>query len=50
MARTAEYPVVISAEFLKTKKSPACFITYITILSQLLILRLMQKQRFSTTS
>jgi hypothetical protein len=44
MARTSEYPVVISAEFLETKKIFSFFfVTYLTMLSQLLIQRLKQK-------
>jgi len=43
MARTAEYPVVISAELLETKKSPASFITYVKMLSHLLTQRLVKK-------
>lgn len=46
MARTAEYPVVISAELLETKKSPAAFITYLTMLPQLRIEGLMQKKKY----
>ena len=42
MTRTTEYPVVISAELLETKKSPAFFITYLTVRSQLLVQYLMQ--------
>jgi hypothetical protein len=46
MARTAEYPVVISAEILETKKSPASFNTYLKMLSQLLVQRLMQEKKY----
>jgi hypothetical protein len=42
MTRTAEYPVVISAEPLETKKSPAFFITYLTVRSLLLVQHFVQ--------
>jgi hypothetical protein len=50
MTRTAEYPVVISAELLETKKSPASFITYLKVRSQLLVQHLMQKKILPMTS